>query len=194
MKRLLATLAGVLAFAATTATAQARPYHEAACAKGKALVDVHYTLLNDADSGFAGNAWAMDTIKRHLRIWQNDDGTYCAVAEDKGTFTTLAGPSPSGFSTVEAGITGKLKGGYVTTDFSGTFAPSYATHGDLGTFDLACDTSFNCPGVHPSPLSYFSTTSGFDLAQWGWLYRAGDHGTWLNALGVAAADSGDITG
>ena len=37
----------------------------------KLLVNVSYTLTNDYDSGFAGNAWANDTINRNLRIWKS---------------------------------------------------------------------------------------------------------------------------
>jgi hypothetical protein len=159
------------------------------------LVDVHFALVNDYDSGFAGNAWANDTIDRHLRIWQLDNGTFCAQVEDHGKFVTFEGTSPSGAGTVSAGVTGKLDGGYVSTFFTGTYSPSlYATHGDLGPFDLACIDANTCPGAHPSPLSYFSATAGFDLAQWGWIYHAGKNGTWLNQIDVSAADGGDITG
>lgn len=157
------------------------------------LVNVHYRLLNDYDSGFAGNAWANDTIDRQLRIWQLSDGTFCAQIRDHGKFGTFAGPSPSGASTVAAGIKGEMQGGYVTTLFTGTYAPTLPTHGDLGTFDLMCDPGFNCPGSRPSYRSYFSSTLGDAFAQWGWIYHAGKHGTWLNQDDVPAASSGDIT-
>jgi hypothetical protein len=160
----------------------------------KQLVNVHYTLTNDYDSGFAGNAWANDTIDRQLRIWQLPDGSFCSVVKDHGKFVTFAGASPSGFSTVSADLKGQLEGGYVSTVFSGTYAPTMPTRGNLGTFDLMCDAAFNCPGDHPSFTSYISGSSGFDFAQWGWIYHAGKHGTWLNQDDVAAANSGDITG
>lgn len=160
----------------------------------KMVVNVHYTLTNDYDSGFAGNAWANDTIDRQLRIWQLPAGTFCVQVADEGKFVTFAGPSPSGLSTVAAGVKGKLEGGYVSTIFSGTFTPTLPVRGNLGSFDLQCDASFNCPGAHPSFVSYIAGSSGFDLTQWGWIYKAGHNGTWLNQLGVAAAASGDITG
>jgi hypothetical protein len=162
--------------------------------KAKQLVDVHYKLINDYDSGFAGNAWANDTIDRHLRLYGLAHGTFCANVEDHGTFLTFAGTSPSGASTVAADVKGSIDGGYNTTFFTGTFdnPSSLPTHGNLGTFDLACINAYTCPGDHPSYLSYFSSTSGADLAQWGWIYKAGKHGTWLNQDDVAAADSGDI--
>jgi hypothetical protein len=163
----------------------------------KLLVNVSYTLTNDYDSGFAGNAWANDTINRNLRIWQVGS-TFCAQTSDRGSFSTFAGTSPSGSSTVSAGIPGTIAGGYVSTFFTGTLNPnpSYATKGDLGTFDLHCTNAYNCPGAHPTPQSYFSSTTGFDLRHWGWIYKAdttGD-GVWLNQDNVPAASSGDISG
>ena len=46
-----------------------------------------------------------------------------------------------------------------------------------------------CPGLVDWTAQYFSSTSGYDLAWWGWEYRAGRHGTWVNAL---SGNSGDI--
>ncbi|HEY7019346.1 MAG TPA: hypothetical protein VH297_12840 [Gaiellaceae bacterium] len=171
----------------------------AACKTGKPrqLVNVTFTLVNDYDSGFAGNAWANDTVHRQIRIWTSKTtGKYCAQIRDRGSFVTFAGTSPSGSSTVSAGIGGRMNGGYVTTSFDGTFAPSYPTHGNLGTFDLQCTSAYDCPGVHPSYESYFSSTSNDDaLAQWGWIYKAQKHhGVWLNQDDTPAAASGDISG
>jgi hypothetical protein len=161
---------------------------------GAAVVDVYYGLKNDYDSGYAGNAWANDSILRHLRVWPTIGG-YCGIVQDAGVFSTFAGPSPSGLSTVSAGILGVLGGGYRSTVFTGTFAPSaYATSGYLGTFDLACTSASNCPGARPSPLKYFTGTSGFDLAWWGWQYVTRAHGTWVNSIDTTAATGGDITG
>jgi hypothetical protein len=169
-----------------------------ACKTGhpKQLVNVTYTLVNDYDSGFAGNAWANDTVHRQLRIWKSKStGKFCAQVRDTGGFVTFAGTSPSGMSTVSAGIGGRLNGGYVTTSFTGTFAPGYATKGNLGTFDLQCTSAYDCPGAYPSYSSYFSSTSGDSLAQWGWIYKAQrHHGVWLNQDDTPAAAGGDITG
>lgn len=156
------------------------------------LVNVTFTVENDADSGFAGNEWASDAIHRKLRIWREADGSYCAVAGDTGSFTTLAGTSPNRTGTVPAGVTGRLQGGYVAT-FTGTLAATapYASHGHLGSFDLQCDASFNCPGAHPSFTSYFDPTPSYTLTGWGWIYRTAENGTWVNQ---ATGSSGDITG
>lgn len=161
----------------------------------KQLVNVRYKLTNDFDSGFGGNAWANDTIDRQLRIWQLPTGTFCVQVADHGKFVTFAGASPSGLSTVSAGVKGELEGGYISTDIVGTFAPTLPVRGDLGTFDLMCTNANTCPGTRPSWKNYFAPgVTGIEFAQWGWIYKAGRNGTWLNQDNVAAAASGDITG
>ena len=194
----LAALAAATAAAAGGLALDKADISAAACKTGHArqLVNVTYTLVNDYDSGFAGNAWANDTIQRRLRIWNSDDtGKFCAQVRDTGGFVTFAGASPSGLSTVSVGIPGRMNGGYVTTSFSGAYAATLPTHGDLGTFDLMCTSASDCPGAYPSYKSYFSSTSGDDLAQWGWIYKAQEHdGVWLNQDDTSAAESGDITG
>jgi hypothetical protein len=158
-------------------------------AKVTQVVDVTYKLLNDLDSGFAGNNWANDTIDRHLRIWDEGNGTYCAQIEDHGKFTTFAGDSPSSFSTVSAGIKGDIEGGYITSNIAGSFTTSaFPAKGNLGTFDLNTQSP-------PSWASYFAPGYTADaFSAWGWIYKAGQNGTWLNALGVSKETSGDIAG
>ncbi len=162
-------------------------------------VDVNYTLKNDYDSGVAGNAWANDTINRHLQIRQVGNSTpgdttqYCATVDDTGAFVTFAGASPAGTGTVTAGIVGRINGGYDTNLFTGTLDPSpaYKTHGNLGAFDLQCTDAYNCPGAHPSFLSYFNGSPSWDYANWNWAYHTAKNGSWLNA---DSGNSGDITG
>jgi len=162
------------------------------CGSGKQIVNVTYGLYNDYDSGFAGNAWANDTISRHLQIFDGGSGTFCATVNDTGSFVTFAGPSPSGSATVAAGNKGVINGGYTTTVFTGTLNPSpaYSTHGNLGSFDLQCTDAYNCSGVHPTYSSYINITSGDGLASWGWTYHTAQNGNWVNA---SAGSTGDIT-
>jgi len=158
---------------------------------GAAIVNVHYTLINDYDSAVGGTAWANDTIDRQLQIWALGGGTYCASVSDQGSFVTLAGPSPDGTGTVSAGVTGKIKGGYTTVAFTGTPSTTLPVSGNLGTFDLKCTDANNCPGTYPSYLSYFSSpTSPVDLAVWGWTYHTSQSGTWNN---TSTGNTGDIT-
>jgi hypothetical protein len=169
-------------------------------AHAKQIVNVHFKLINDYDSGFnnGANAWANDTMNRELSVFKLSDGSYCAQVKDNGKFVTFAGQSPGATNTpISAGIKGDIDGGYVTTFFAGVFDPQLPTKGDLGTYDLECTDAYTCPGAPDRPsvfnTSYFSSTSGADLAQWGWVYHAGKHGTWLNQDDVTAQNSGDIT-
>ena len=166
--------------------------NQGSCGNGKQVVNVNYTLVNDYDSGVNGNAWANDTINRHLQVWNVSGNEYCAIVEDQGSFVTFAGDSPNGSGAVAAGVNGRINGGYTTTTFSGDFVGSanYSTHGNLGSFDLACIDAYNCPGAHPTFLSYFSGTPSWDYAWWGWQYQTAQNGTWLNSVD---ANTGDIT-
>ncbi len=204
MKKLAFLCVALLAAAVTASTALAVHSPPAAgpaqCAQGTLVVNVNYTLTNDFNSGVAGNAWANDTINRHLQIRQVGSGTptpttqYCAMIDDTGSFVTFAGLSPSGNSTVSAGINGRINGGYDTTLFTGTLNPSPAYKpcaATWGTFDLQCTDAYNCPGAHPSFLSYFNGSPSWDYANWGWAYHTAKNGTWINA---DSGNSGDITG
>jgi hypothetical protein len=163
------------------------------CKPGKKVVDVNYKLINDYDSGVHGNAWANDTIHREVSIWNTGDNNFCAIVKDNGTIVTFAGDSPNGTGTVAAGITGEINGGYRTASFQGTFVgnATYATHGNLGTFDLQCTDANNCPGTHPTFLSYFSGSPTWDYAWWGWEYDTCQNGSWINSI---TTNTGDITG
>jgi hypothetical protein len=202
MKRILFGVAGALVaslMSLSTAAATSgltlnfgTELNAAACG-GTEIIDVAQTVLNDADSGFGGNAWAVDNYTRHIKVFQLLDGTFCATTHYEGTFTTNAGTSPSGSSTVSPGITGTIIGGYRATQFSGTLlaSPPYPTHGNIGTFDYMCDLTFTCPGYVDWLTLYFSSTSGFNLDWWGWIYHGGSNGTWVNA---STGSTGDITG
>jgi hypothetical protein len=68
--------------------------------------------------------------------------------------------------------------------------------GDHGDPDLAHDDApRNRPDAALKPIDwltlYFSSTSGFNLDWWGWIYHSGSNGTWVNAI---SSSSGDITG
>jgi hypothetical protein len=160
----------------------------AACGGGRLVINVTMKVVNDADSGVGGNSWATDSYNRHLKVWQAADGTFCATARYQGHFVTNDGLSPSGLDTVSAGVKGTFHGGYRSTNFTGTLnpTPAYRTHGFIGTFNYQLGAN-----VWSWTDAYFSSTSGFDLAWWGWQYKAGSHGRWVNS---SDGNSGDITG
>lgn len=197
MKARILLLAGALTTAALVVASVAfgASNTPVACGSGKQIVNVNYTLINDYDSGFAGNAWANDTINRHLKVFDLGGGNYCATVNDTGSFVTFAGPSPMNLGTVSAGIKGVINGGYTTTVFSGTLNPSpaYKTNGNLGTFDLQCTDAYTCPGAHPSFYSYFSSPAPdtVGLGTWGWTYHTAQNGNWTNA---SSGSFGDISG
>lgn len=161
------------------------------------MINVTQKVLNDVDSGICGNYWAFDDFVRHIKVVQTDTNTFCATVKYEGHFTTIAGESPGGASACSPvalgeGVTGTFQGGYVST-FIGTLksTPDKRTKGNLGTFDYNCDENANCPGYVSWRDLYFSSTSGFDCTWWGWVYHAGDNGSWVNAV---TGNSGDITG
>lgn len=160
---------------------------------GKLVINVVQHVTGDADSGVAGNAWAFDDFNRTIQVWQNAPNKFCAVVKYHGSFSTLAGPSPDGKATVGAGVDGTFEGGYQSTVFTGTLKanPAYSTRGNIGDFNYQCDINFNCPGAVDWTTIYFDATSDFGLAWWGWVYHAGDNGSWVNAI---TGNSGDITG
>src|SRR5437870_2908276 len=95
------------------------------------------TTIRTTDNGCAGNTWADDTLRRTLKVHQNENGSFRVRIEDKGTFTTNAGGATSspgncaenksrhGHS-VRAGVTGTVKGFIAGTVTGGTFNPNAA--------------------------------------------------------------------
>ncbi len=170
--------------------------NRAQCPKGPVVIRVTQKVTNDFDSGTSGNNWALDDYVRHISVIKTGTGTYCATASYQGNFTTLAGPSPQNATsggTVGAGVIGTFQGGYIATSFTGTLlsSPKARTRGSIGTFDYECDTDPSCPGYVDWTTLYFSSTSGFSLDWWGWIYHAGNNGSWVNS---SSGNSGDITG
>lgn len=162
-------------------------------ASGAPVVDVTQRIINDVDSGQAGNYWGYDTINRQIQVWKVSDGNYCAEVQYEGTFTTIAGqksPGNTGFLT--GSERGTFNGGY-RADIAGTLLdnPSLPTKGHLGTTDYACSLSGNCPGAFDWTTKYFnSSTAGFTVnyGWWGWTYKNGTR-VWVNA---STGNSGDI--
>jgi len=163
---------------------------------GAPLVNVHFKVINDDDSGVAGNAWASDSFIKTIQVWSTSNhplgpNTYCATVGFVGKFVTRAGVSPAGSNTVSAGIKGTFSGGYLAT-FTGTFAPTLKTKGNLGIYDYNCNGAFNCPGSFDWVSAYFPGYTNFAQPYWAWKYIAcHHHGMWINA---STGNSGDITG
>jgi hypothetical protein len=171
--------------------------NQSTCPSGKLVINVNQKVVNDCDSGTTRPCWALDGFVRHIQVVQVTGG-FCATVSYQGNFTTIAGDSPQAVTdiggTVGDDVVGTFEGGYRSTTFTGTLlgTPTQSTRGSIGTFDYACDgTTGVCPGFVDWTTFYFSSTTGFDLAWWGWIYHGGLNGTWVNA---STGNSGDITG
>jgi hypothetical protein len=160
----------------------------------KMVLNVVFQVTGDADSG-VGGYWAYDSYTKHVQVWDQFDGTYCARVTYNGSFVTVPGTSPAGSGSVAGGVTGTMGGGYTATIDGATFTPTTKrTKGSIGTKDFGCIIS---TGGVASGCNYYSWFAdyftGGTVVQnfWGWTYNAGDNGTWVNA---STGNSGDITG
>jgi hypothetical protein len=112
-------------------------------AKGKKHAKLSATVVV-TDNGSCGSAWATDTSHRAWTIKANPNGTFRVGRKDKGTFVTMAGPSPGKCTTgkhgqaVTAGINGKFRGYLRGTVSGGTYTPNATCNaaciGDTATF------------------------------------------------------------
>ncbi len=143
----------------------------------------------------------MDNFSRQIQVWALPEGGFCAVLKYQGSFTTVAGTSPGGNSTVGAGVKGTFEGGYRSTVFTGALksVPAVSTRGNIGLFNYGCDPLIgqsSCSGYVDWTTLYFDSVSGFDLAWWGWVYHGGNNGSWVNAIPppTGPGNSGDIIG
>ena len=163
-----------------------------ACGNGRLVINVQQKVVNDVDSGTKGNFWAYDDYTRAIKVWRVGANNYCSIVHYDGTFRTIAGPSPGGGGTVGNGIKGHFEGGY-RMDFNAAplAHPAVKTHGSIGTTDYRCDKAGNCPGSAYWVTLFFTSVTGDDFDWWGWLYKAGRYGTWLNSVDGA---KGDIVG
>ncbi len=203
-KFLIGAVGGVLMLGVSAIPAFAAPsvhtnfghqVNAAACnTTGAPILNVTFKVINDADSGTTRPVWAFDSFNRRIQVWQQSDGTFCAIAKYQGQFVTIAGDSPGAADnaggTVGNGVKGTVEGGY-TASFNGTFTPTLPTKGNIGSFDYACDALGNCPEAFDWISAYFTGNTSFDQPYWAWNYHAGNNGSWVNA---STGNSGDITG
>src|SRR6266487_5209950 len=89
-----------------------------------------FTFAN-TDNGSCGAEWATLMETRTFSVKDNGNGTFTLRRTDKGTFTTVAGPSPGACETgskhghlVRAGVTGHFVGYLVGTVTATKFNPN----------------------------------------------------------------------
>ena len=185
--------------------------------KGNQVINITEKVINDADSGQAGNYWALDAFTRTIKVWNLGSDSYCAVVHYTGTFAAQAGQKSPGTTPTTGGILtgdeiGTFKGGYeaqITGPLDVTDPAGWPLVGNVNSGNavdyqcvIAADGSANCPGVVDWTTKYFDTSNAgftFNENPWGWTYVGKDaptaldagtpDGVWNNA---STGNSGDI--
>jgi hypothetical protein len=199
--RRLVPLIGTLIVLSVTPVSAGAPTRNLGCGSGKLVLNLTYNVANDVDSGIQGSNWAFDDYARSLRVVRKGGNRFCAGSTYDGTFTSIAGPSPSGKAMIPAGIRGTFKGSSVTT-FRATFTPgAQRVRGSLGTKDFQCtsaDTKGRCAGTWDWLSAYFTSANDFatfKYLRYAFVYHAleGGKGTWSDSLsGGKVRTHGDI--
>lgn len=180
---------------------------------GNQVINVVEVVVNDVDSGQAGNWWAFDFFTRRIQVWNTGPDTYCGVVKYyKATFQAIAGQKSPGSTGTTGGIltgdeVGTFAGGYqasITGQLDVSDPSNWPLRGNVSPnpVDYQCDTSGNCPGYIDWTTKYFNTSDpsfSFTLPAWGWRYIGHDKpgapdagkpdGVWVNA---STGNSGDI--
>ena len=161
---------------------------EACPGGGSLVVNAYGTYRNSADFGADGHVWALDAARESIQIWQTGTNTYCFKRQDTGTFSTFAGVSPEATGTVRGGVTGRWYGELVIV-IHGTFAPTVATKGFAGDFDLQCQQDGTCLGPAYNARNYFSSFDSLQFLTFSATFAGGPCGVWRQSID---GDTGDI--
>lgn len=157
---------------------------------GSPVVNVTHDVDNSVDSGFGGY-WAFIDYGRTIQLWDQGDGSYCAVVGYQGRFEAVAGQqSPGNVEPLDGDEDGTFHGGYralITGEL--LEEPTWPIRGRIDEIDHECTIAGICPGAVNWVDQYFESGSDFEYEWWGWIYRGGRHGTWVNA---SEGSSGDI--
>jgi len=153
---------------------------------GDLVVNVTQRVVNDVDGGVNGY-WAYANYRRLIRVWEVDEGTYCTTVKYVGEFDAVEGrPSPGegGGDPLSGEEDGRLQGGYAAT-IEGTLEddPPWPTRGFVGTTDYEGDVATgDVPGAVNWVSGVYFEDSTFSFDWWGWIYRGGRCGTWVNSI------------
>jgi hypothetical protein len=190
-RRMLAIVAAAFAaFAAlgTMPQVAAAAAVEACPGGGPLVVNSYGTYRNSADLGADGHVWALDAARESIQIWKVGTNRYCLKRQDIGTFTTFAGLSPEGTGMVRGGVTGRWYGELVIL-IQGPFAPTLATSGFVGDFDLQCQQDGTCLGPAFNARAYFSNFESLEFLKFDGTFEAGACGVWRQSID---GNTGDI--
>lgn len=165
--------------------------------QGHRVVSVTQSIINDADSGEAGDYWASDTVRRSITMWNVGTDQYCVVVKYyDSSFQAFAGQiSPGKGGTLSGEESGAFAGSAIFT-ISGALTitdpaewPQFGVVNHGAALDYQCDMNGNCPGYVSFLSQYFAAGYTFDEPQWGWTYIGKDSGhnppssagTWVNS-------------
>jgi hypothetical protein len=180
-------IAAVAALATAPQTAASAAV-EACPGGGPLVVNAYATYRNSADYGADGHVWALDAARESIQLWQIGDNTFCLKRQDIGTFTTFPGVSPEGTGTVSGGVTGRWYGEIVAV-IHGTFAPTVATSGFVGDFDLRCQQDGTCLGPAFNARAYIPDIDSVQFLTFRATFAGGACGVWRQSID---GDTGDI--
>src|SRR5579885_1011767 len=148
---------------------------------GTLILNVHWTVKNDEDSGLSGY-WALDYYTTTLKVWQLSNGNFYAEKIYSGFFESPQGAvSPGSLAIVQnTSVFGTMYGGYNET-FTGTFNPgTNPTKGSLGIKDYGGTLGDVLKGTYGNgqigdahvfdwTSTYFTGFSAINQV-WGWAY------------------------
>jgi hypothetical protein len=153
------------------------------------------------DSGTCGNDWATDTFDRHFTVKRNPDGTFLVVQQfKKGSFVTMAGPSPGSCDTTDGSPPGtvasdkhgSMHGYFIIPLPAGTMQTSMDSACVAGMPTAECTTT-GFINSHFAPLCYPATCP---VTTFFFHYSAGDQmlveHEWKNASSDRGGNHGDI--
>jgi hypothetical protein len=167
--------------------------------KGKAQKHAKFSAtVVVPDNGTCGQPWATDTSKRTWTVKPSRNGTFRVTRRDKGTFVTLAAPSPGACETsgkhghlVLAGIRGKFHGYLTGTVSGGTFNPN-------ATCNAACIGNTSAFIAAFFPGGTFTCSQGYAGCKFNFEYSSPDkrlifhHWQDKGTNGVTEQFTGDI--
>ncbi len=143
---------------------------------------------SEGDTGSCGNDWANESFSRlfKARTSPNPDGRYSATEYFlKGSFVTVAGPSPGGCGggsggRVGAGIKGHMHGSVAIVVSGGKYDPT-----------ATCDASM-CGATDDFVNTVYGDAATYDASSFEYRYTTAGHGSWTNASADRGGNQGDI--
>jgi hypothetical protein len=179
MKRFIMLPVLLAAALALAATGLADPGDKGKGKNGKAKAKFTFTFTNTDNGSCGGQPWATLLETRKFTVKDNHDGTFTLTRRDKGTFTTIGGPSPGACETgskhgktVRTGVKGTFQGYLVGTVTAKSFNPK-APCPDVSV----CETREGFLNTYFSPDRVYSCDVNSADCKFNYNYTAPNKGT-----------------